>query len=68
LIHADALWVRDGQMPCETSYVRPTGDSNRKPYFIHVSIPVLVFDDFTDVVFVILVPRCKLRCYVEEVN
>jgi hypothetical protein len=55
-------------MPCETSYVRPTGDSNRKPYFIHVSIPVLVFDDFTDVVFVILVPRCKLRCYVEEVN
>jgi hypothetical protein len=29
---------------------------------------VLVFDDFTDVVFVILVPRCKLRCYVEEVN
>jgi hypothetical protein len=55
-------------MPCETSYVRLTGDSNRKLYFIYLSIPVLVFDDFTDVVFVLLVPRCKLCFYVAEAN
>jgi hypothetical protein len=55
-------------MPCETSYVRLTGDSNRKLYFIYLSIPVLVFDDFTDVVFVLLVPRCKLHCHIAEAN
>jgi hypothetical protein len=68
LIHVGALWVRGGQIPCETSYIRLTGESNRKLYFIYVSIPVLVFSGFTDVVFVLLVPRCKLHCYIAEVN